>query len=239
MVQRRTTVALLAVVGLLLATNSLWLYPDAGESQYTYERSTIEIEDGTLTYDGIDELEFARRNDLQAVGCQWTDGEGDRACAFDAYLAENPPVTVSKQTLGGYVRPTFVEIDGDYYRRIHRRNDSKVTHDVTPVPARSVLREAAVDVAEHSSPDRHDASLEYYVAVTGETVTSTERLDRNDLGRVYRGNGTYFTVVATDRTVNHPIPEIQEYEPLRYGLVFVGVVLLLAAGVLEVTRRRA
>ena len=70
MVSRRTTLALLVVVGLLLVTNPLWLYPDAGESEYTYERSAVTVEDGTLTYDGVDAPHFRRANDLRSVGCQ-------------------------------------------------------------------------------------------------------------------------------------------------------------------------
>lgn len=234
---RKATVALLAVAGLLLVTNSLWLYPNAGETTYTYERAEITVENGTLTYDGVETLEFQRANDLQAVGCQWSDRENERACAFDAYLVDNPPVTLPRQMIWGHLSPTFVEIDGDYYRRIHRKNDSKVTHDVTPVPPESVLREAATDVSDHRVPDRDDAPLEYYVAITGETVTTAERLDRNDLGDVYRQDGSYYTVVGTDRTVHRPFPRFDQYEPLRYGLGMVGVVLLLAAILLEGTRR--
>lgn len=234
---RKATVALLAVAGLVLVTNSLWLYPNAGEVEYTYERSEITVENGTLTYDGVETLEFRRANDLQAVGCQWSDREGERACAFDAYLADNPPVSVPRRRVWGHVSPTFVEIDGGYYRRIHRRNGSNVTHDITPVSPESVLRGAATDVSDHSTPDRDDAPLEYYVAVTGETVTAEERLDRDDLGDVYRQNGSYYTVVGTDRTVHRPVQGFHQSEPLRYGLGMVGAVLLLAAGLLEVTRR--
>ncbi|QLD89221.1 hypothetical protein HWV07_09335 [Natronomonas salina] len=236
MVSRRTQAALLAVVGLLLVTNSIWLFPHAGESEYTYERSEITVEDGTITYDGIDNRRFHRRNNLQDVGCQRTDREGERACAFDEYLADNPPVTVSRQLKWGHATPDFVEINGDYYRRIHRPNDSNVTHDVTQVPPRSVLTQSAADVSGHSIPDRSTTTLEHYAAVSGETVTSFEELERDDLGRIYLQNGTFYTVVGTDRSINHPGPEFRQYQALRYVLGFVGVVLLLIGTHIELTR---
>lgn len=238
MVSRKAIVALLAVAGLLLVTNFLWLFPNAGETEYTYERSEITVENGTITYEGLDHFRFREWNDLQPVGCQWHDSAGERACAFDEYLADNSAVTVSRQMLGGRITPDFVEIDGDYYRRIHRSNDSNVTHDVTPVPPESVLRESASDVTGHSVSERSNVPLEYYIAVSGETVTTSERPDRDELGGVYRQNGTYYTVVATDRTVNQPPLEFQQYRALRYVLGFVGVVLLLAALHLEFTRQR-
>ena len=236
MVSRRTQAALLAVAGLLLVTNSIWLFPHAGKFEYTYERSEITVENGTMTYDGMDYYRFRDRNDLQAVGCQRTDRDGERACAFDAYLSENPPVTVSRQMSPGRITPDFVEIDGDYYRRIHRPDDSNVTHDVTQVPPRSVLTQSASDLSGHSVPDRGTVPLAYYVAVSGETVTSFEALERDDLGRIYLRNGTYYTVVGTDRSVNHPGPEFQEYRAIRYALAFVGAVLLLLAAHVELTR---
>lgn len=239
MVSRKATVALLAVVGLLLVANSVWLYPNAGKAEYTYERSEITVEDGTLTYDGMDAQHFRLQNDLQDVGCQSTDREGGRACAFDEYLADRPPVTVSRQHVIDHISPEYVQIGDDYYRRIHRSNDSNVTHTVTRVSPRTVLRAVAVDVTGHPVPDRgEDTPLEYYVAVSGETVTTAESLDRDDLGRVYRQNGSYYTVVGTERTVYHPGPEFQQYGAVRYGLGAIGVAVLLAATHLEFTRRR-
>lgn len=236
MVSRRAQAALLVVVGLLLVTNSIWLFPNAGQTEYTYERSEITVENGTITYDGVDNHRFYRRNELPDVGCQWTDREGERACAFDEYLSENPPVTVSKHMSLGRITPDFVEVDGDYYRRIHRPNDSNVTHDVTRVPPRSVLTASAADVSGHSVPDRGTVPLEYYIAVSGETVTSFEALERDDLGRIYLQNGTFYTVVGTDRSINHPGPAFQQYQALRYVLAFVGVVLLLMGTHMELTR---
>lgn len=38
--------------GILLVTNPVWLVPHEGEMEYTYERSEIHVENGTLTYSG-------------------------------------------------------------------------------------------------------------------------------------------------------------------------------------------
>lgn len=238
MVSQKTTAALLAAAGLLLVANSVWLFPNGGEAEYTYERTDITVEDGTLTYEGVDYRWFRELNDLQPVGCQRHDSEGERACAFDEYLAENPPVTVSRQMSGGRITPDFVEIDGEYYRRIHRSNESNVTHNVKRVSPETVLEESANNVTGVAVSDRRHVSLQYYVAVSGETVTKTEHPTRHDLGGVFRKNGTYYTVVATDRTINQPPLEFQQYQALQYALGFVGLVLLLAATHLEFTRRR-
>lgn len=238
MPSERATVAVVAIVGLVLVTNPLWLFPNAGESTYTYERSEVTVENGTLTYDGLDHPEFHHPNDLQAVGCQDHDLGSERACAFDQHLVDNPPVTVTRRLRVGYSQPDFVELEGDYYRRVHRRNGSNVTHDVTSVPPRSVLREAATDVSDYPDPERDEVPVEYYVAVTGETVTAQERLDREDLGKLYRQNGTYYTVVATDTGSHQPLPGFTRYEQLRIGLGAIGVLLLLTAGLLEARRRR-
>lgn len=238
MPSRKATAGLLAVAGLLLVANAVWLFPNAGEAEYTYERAEITVEDGTLTYEGVDYRWFRESNDLQPVGCQRYDSDGERACAFDEYLAENPPVTVSRQVSGGRITPDFVRIDGDYYRRIHRPDDSNVTHDVERVSPETVLEESANNVTGATVSDRGHTSLQYYVAVSGETVTTTEHPTLHDLGGVYRQNGTYYTVVATDRTINQPPLEFQQYQALRYALGFVGLVLLLAATHLEFTRRR-
>lgn len=239
MPSQRATVALLAVVGLLLLSNPVWLYPSAGQTTYTYERSEVTVENGSITYDGSDDPRFFFDNDLRAVGCQPTDREGDRACAFDEHLVDHPSVTVSRQLITAYSSPDYVEIDGDYYRRIQRSNGSSRTHDVTPVSPRTVLRASAVDVSDDPDPDRDDDPIEYYVAVSGETVTAAERLERRDVGRLYRQNGTYYTVVGTGRTVHQPFSDFRNWEALRYGLGVVGGLFLLAAGLTEVTRRAA
>lgn len=242
MPSRRATVALLVIGGLLLLTNPLWLYPDAGETHYTYERSAIVTEDGSITYDGIDHRRFREQNDLEPVGCQRHDREGERGCAFDQHLVDHPPVTVPREQLSAIVEPEFVHVRGDYYRRTHNPNGSgsneTVTHDVERVTPETVLAESAQNLTEISNTERGTVPLEFYVAVTGETVTSTERLDREDLGNVYRRNGSYYTVVATDRTLNDRGPPVLQYENPRRILMLVGIVLLVWAAQRVYIRRR-
>lgn len=244
MVSRRATIALLAVVGLLFVTNSLWLYPGAGEAEYTYERSAIEIEDGTIGY-AIDDPGFTRWNDLEPVGCQRSDAMTERACAFDRYLVDEGPVTVSgKQTVGA-IRPDFVQLEGEYYRRIHRQNHSVSpdarTHDVERVEPETVLEESAMNASRIAGPDleRGEVPLETYVVVTGETVTTTDPLEGDRLGTVYRYDGAYYTVLVTDRTVATPGPDILYDDLTRRLLMLAGVVLMVMALDRAVIRLRA
>lgn len=237
----RTTVALLVVVGLLLLTNSLWLFPDAGESHYTLERAEISVENETLTYQGVDHRRFHEWNDLEPVGCQRDDEAGERACAFDHYLVANPPVSVPDEKARGSIRPEFVRIQGDYYRRTHERNGSEsnrtVTHDVEPVEPETILAESAVNLTGVGEIDRRDYRAELYVAVTGETVTSEDRLERDDFGNVYLQNESYYTVVVTDKTY-HDGPEFAKYDGPRRMLSYVGIFFLVWAGQRFYTRPR-
>lgn len=234
MVDRRATVALLAVVGLLLLTNSLWLYPGTGEAEYTYERSALEIENGTITY-ALDEPGFTRWNDLEPVGCQRTDATTERACAFDLYLVDEGPVTVPGEQTISAIRPDFVHLEGEYYRRIHRQNLSASadarTHDVERVEPGTVLEESAMNASRMAGPDpeRGDVQLDTYVATTGETVTTTEALDGDRIGTVYRHDGAYYTVLVTDRTVDTRGPDVLHDDPSRHLLLLAGLVLVVLA----------
>lgn len=233
MVSRNTITALLVVGGLLLVTNPLWLYPNAGEARYTYERSEITVENGALTYDGMDTRGFGKRNDLNPVGCQHYDTDGGRACAFDRHLVDHPPVTVPREQIVAEIRPDFVRIDGAYYRRIHRPSETDtgrtVTHDVERVAPETVLSESAMNVSGISEASVDDLRVTYRVAVTGDTETAFERPDNDDLGNVYLQNGTYYTVVATDQTTFDDGPDFLRYEPPRQILMLLGGLLVVGA----------
>ena len=226
---RRPTVALLVVASLLLITNSLWLFPHEGETRYTYERSEVTVENGTLAYHGRGATGFGTNN-LNPVGCQPGDGQGGRVCAFDRHLVDHPPVTVPREQLGS-ARPEFVRIDGAYYRRIHRANFSSdpptVTHDVERVEPRTVLAESALNLSGSTESPPDDSPLELRVAVSGDTTTSYELLGPDELGDVYRLNGSYYTVVRTDEVlVDHGLDPLR-YESSRLPLAVVGLLLLL------------
>lgn len=229
--QRRTFV-LLVVGGLLLVTNPLWLLPHEGETEYTYERSEILVENGTLTYDGAGVLGFSEENSLNPVGCQRYDDEQPRACAFDHHLVSHEPVTVPGRPWG-VLDPEFVRLDDGYYRRIHRITGSGEnrtgTHDVERVTPETVLAESAVNLSGGSGAGSDDLPLAVQIAVTGETRTSFEDLDEDQLGTVYRYDGSYYTVVGTDdRSVDRGLTYLR-YELPRYLLASVGVLLLVGA----------
>lgn len=232
MISTRGTVALLAVAGLLLVANPLWLYPAAGEAEYTYERSALQVENGTITY-AMDDPGFTRWNDFEPVGCQRADAMTERACAFDLYLVDEGPVTVSAEQTIGAIRPDFVHLEGEYYRRIHRQNlsvspDAR-THDVERVEPETVLEESATNVSRITDLERGDVPLDTYVAATGETVTTTEALDGDRIGTVYRHDGAYYTVLVTDRTVDTRGPDVLHDDLTRHLLMLAGVVLVVVA----------
>lgn len=219
------------VGGVLLLSNPLWLVPHEGDRRYTYARSEIVVENGTLTYHGVDAGGLGEENSLNPVGCQFRDDESQaqpRACAFDRHLVNHSPVSVSRDGIWS-PRPEFVRIDGGYYRRIHQLNrssqDDIVTHDVEPVTPQTVLAESADNVTGLSRRDTDRLGLEFQVAVSGESATSFEELEEDDLGNVYRDDGAYYTVVATDvETVDHGLDSLR-YELPRLLLASVGLIL--------------
>lgn len=233
MSSRRISILLL-VGGVLLLANPLWLFPHEGDTRYTYERSEIVVENGTLTYRGGDVRGLEDENGLNPVGCQYYDDEQPRACAFDRHLVNRPRVSVPMNGLEP-IRPEFVHINGAYFRRIHQLNetsDRTVTHDVERVSPRTVLAESAINITNWSQPVSDHLGLAGQIAVTGNSVTTFEYLRGDELGNVYRDNGTYYTVVATDEHHVDSGPDALRYELPRYYLMGAGL-LLLAFGLLE------
>lgn len=222
--------ALLLLVGLAALTNPLWLFPHDGEERYTYERLEVTVEDGALDY-RPDHRMHRPENDLDDVACQRWEGD-DRGCAFDHYLVAHGPVTVPADAARG--TPAYVELGGDYYRRVATDEGSNTTYDVEPVTPREVLAEIARDV---SSVERTevgpDAPTAYRVAVTGETVTTFDQVPADELGRVYRVNGSYFTAVLTyERSVDAPLvsPPNRDLISVVGASVLVIVVVVLVLG---------
>ena len=196
----------------------------------TRDRSTILVEDGPLTYSGVHGPGFAEENSLTAVGCQPNDDEQPRACAFDHHLVRHDPITVPGRPRGT-IAPEFVRIDGSYYRRIHRINRSGGTdtgiHAVEHVTPQMILSESTVTLSGQTSTDSDRLPLR--VAITGDTVRSFEDLDEAQLGRIYRSNGSYYTVVVSDeRFIDHGLTLLR-YELPRYLQMGLGVLLLAGA----------
>lgn len=224
----RSLALLLIISGIVLVTNPVWLVPHEGDTEYTYERSEIRIENGVLTYSGKNGVGSAEENSLNPVGCQAYDDEQPRACAFDHHLASHDPVTAPAGSLG-VIDPEFVRLDGGYYRRIHRLNrtgeNRTLIHDVDRVTPQTVLAESAVNLSGHTGGVSDRLPLAVQIAITGDTTTSFTDLDEARLGDIYRYNGSYYTVVVTgERVIDHGLAALR-YELPRYLLASVGVVV--------------
>jgi hypothetical protein len=240
--RRQTALRSIAtVLGLLLVTNSLWLVPHEGDVRYTYERAEIHVENGTLTYHGIADDEFAAENDLEAVGCQKYDDD-ERACAFDRHLIDHDPVTEPRV---GHVeqRVGYVELDSRYYERVvtarGTMDNGTRTFTVEQVQPETVLDAVAVD-ASTVDADAVDADvrLPFRLAVTGGTATSYERLDEDELGTIFHRDGSYYTVVGTDETfVDRGLSWLASGES-RALLAILGVFVLLGVALRLAARIR-
>lgn len=231
---RRTIALLVVLVGVLLLTNPIWLFPHEGDRRYTYERSAIEIEHGSLEYAGADVSGFWERNALTPIACQFHEDEQPRACAFDYHLVDHGPITAGN--LLPHVEPDFARLRGDYYRRIVNQSvtdENLNIHDVEQVSPRTVLAESAVNVTGISTSEDIVVPLEWEIAITGETRSTFEELEEDELGRIFLKNGSYYTVVGTDEvTVDHGLMYLR-YEVPRLMLMILGVVVILV-GLLSV-----
>lgn len=226
----RVRAGLLVLVGLLLVTNTVWLFPHEDDLRYTYERKRIDVENGTLTYHGRSGTLFGGEySDLNALGCQFADPDG-RACAFDEYLVTHGPIATSKQNASSRI-PEFVRLESGYYRRIHRHNESTSTYDVERVTPREFLEAVAVNLTGVRPGDLDEGyPLDVRLAVEGGTTTSFDDIEDDELGRIYRRGGRYYTVVVTDQeSVDPPFPLP---DGVRRSIELVGILSLLAATVL-------
>ena len=224
---RSTRPALLLAVGVILLLNHAWLFPMADESRYTLERKTIDVENGELTYYGVREtLWHGQYSGLNALDCQGAD-TNRRACAFDAYLVEQGPVTLSPQEMF-HDSPEYALVDGGIFRRLISKNETAYTYDVQRVPPRDFLGAVAVNISSltvEAVEDTTDRDPQK-VALTGEPTQTTDRLDEDDLGRIYHLDGDFYTVVVTDKTF--PNPPVPVSDGVRATLRVLGLVLVMA-----------
>jgi len=225
---------LLAVLGFALLVNLVWLFPNEGSRQYTYDRAEITVENGTFDY---------RESGLRATGHEWNDlapvacdaRDGGRACAFDQYLAANGPVTIPDDE-GYESRRAFVRLDDGYYHRTIEPVDDGATYDVERIAPRDLLAEVATNASLPPSADVGDLPFETRVAVTGDPASTTEVPDRDEVGQVYLVNGTYYTVVVTEEgTVDTPVFA----EWMRLPLSLLGMALLVVALIVGVGDRES
>lgn len=230
--RRPVLTVLLVVAGLLLVTSSLWLFSDDGELEYTYERTEIEVEDGQLSYDHPGR--YLSGNDLNSVDC--TLSPDSLLCALDRYILESGPITVSSDYGVRTRGPTYTLVGGAYYERVTEETDAegRYTLDLERVGPEELLSAIATDVSQIDEDDRRfdDIPLEYQVAVTGETTTTTTHLDADSVGEVFVRNDTYYMVVATGHEqIDRPLlPEA------RGPLFFIGLLFVFASFVQVIDR---
>lgn len=237
----RTLVVL--VVGLLLFTNSMWLFPHANDETYTYERATIKVTNGTFSYHNVSDFDFEdplgytdpEINNLNAIRCQ-DPYFRSRACGIDLYLLTHGPVHVPMETYGASPSE-FIHLDGEYYRRTHRKNESGSTYDVTHVPPRQLLATVAVNITGQHPGNPKSAETNYRLArslaASGGTVTSFMNPEEIPLGSIYLRNGTYYTVIVTGYT--EPDPPYLLTDPGR-DLIGLGGLIAVVYGMVRLAR---
>lgn len=224
MPSRRQYAALaLVLVGFAATLNVMWLFPNEGEHRYTYERTELVVENGTLAYGQSPQQQYVEYHHLDEVDCDR--GTVTRDCAFDRYLLDEGAVTVTARN--PFVEgPDYTRIGDDYYRRLVTTNGSRATLDVERVDAATVRAELATEPPAAGADAVEGAPPVYRAVATGEPTTSRRRPHEAALGRVYVQNGTYYTgVVTASSELDRPLVS----PPFRRLLAGGGVALLVAA----------
>ncbi|WP_340098731.1 hypothetical protein [Salinibaculum salinum] len=214
----------LAVVGLLFTASGIWVAPGEGTTEYTYERAEVSVTSGSLVYERPDSASLAGYNDLAAVDCQSED-EHTRACAFDSYLRERGPVSVSNDSvqIEGYTDQEFVELGGEYYRRVRQGSENgNYVFDVESTDPTAMLD----DISQRADEGTTGTWVGVRAAREGEVTSPASPESVSGVGEVYRVDGTDYVVVVTDRTTVDRVPV-----PMPSGdvLVGLGVVCLFVA----------
>lgn len=166
--------ALVALLGVTLLSNPVWLFPYDGERVYTYEQAEIEV-----TGDGLDYGQprvggrTAQLNAIEGIDCQYRQHDG-RDCAFDQHLLADGPVTVPVDDAGlprGDRAADYIEVDGRYYERVENRTDNGIRYDVRAVEPRAMLAALAFDYRDADGETvRQTAGRGTRVAVLGEST---------------------------------------------------------------------
>lgn len=231
---------LVGLVSLALATNAWWLFPDAGDTQYTYERSELVPQGDDVEYRPVVEpSESGYRNHLDGVGCESVFGDDQtdpeltgRTCAFEQSIADDGPVTVEGDHRDG-IDVGYVELDDGYYHRTSETNGSSVTLTLEPLSAEQVLANVSGGDLSAAEADRVQRSrVAVRAVVSGDPVESGRSPNEVAVGQVYTVDNRYYAAFVVDSGgVEKPVPDA-----LRVGLVFVGVVGLLSAVLLLVGR---
>jgi hypothetical protein len=230
---------LVLVVSLALLTNTLWLFPNEGETRYTYERSELVPRGDDIAYDpAVDPNHASYHNDLAGIGCESVFGQRtdrdlrERTCAFEQSVADDGPVTVSGYDRLG-IRVGYVELDGGYYHRTVAESNGSVTLALEPLPAEAVLANVSSNGVAGADPERIQSSQVAVRAVaTGDSVRSLQPPSDVAVGSVYRYDGGYYAAFVSDSDpVDASVPD-----PVRLLASFVGLVGGLSAVLLGLAR---
>ena len=231
--RRQYAALVLLAVGLAAVLNGSWLFPNEGERRYTYERTELGIENGTLEPQRAPDRRYDEYHHLDGVACDH--GPATRDCAVDRHLREAGPVTVA--TPDAFVQgPDYTRLEDAYYRRIAATNGPQVSLELERVDPTTVRADLAT-TAPAAPPEAVEAAPPGYRAVaTGDSVTASDPPHEADLGTVYSQDGVYYTAVLTGTTrLDRPLVS----PAFRSFLSFAGAVLLIAAVVLLPAERDA
>lgn len=213
MVRNPVVTALLLLLAIAALTNPIWLFPAEGETRYTYTRVPVTVAEGRVTHQVPGADPAPRLNDVEGIGCDYSDDSTlTRGCAFDQYLVEHGPVSVSRA--GEYTRgEPFVVLNGSYYARTVTERTTETTLDVERVSAETVLHRLARDATAGSLVEQDGP------------VRSTTPPQDHTLGQVYRARGGYYTVVFLGAApLDRPL--VSPFTRLLLGLVGVGLLAL-------------
>jgi hypothetical protein len=231
MERRQYAAVALLVVGLVAIPNGMWLFPHEGETRYTYERTPLVVENGTLAPRAEPLPAYTERHHLREVDCDR--GLSPRDCVLDRHLLSEGPVTVTGDA-DRVDEPRYTRIEGDYYRRVVTTNASRTTLDVRAVDAEQVREDLAVRARPVDASAVRDSPPGYRAVATGDPARSFVPPHEAALGRVYVQNGTHYTpIVARERQLDRPLLSSGTRSGLSYAGAmgaFVLAPLLFASG---------
>ncbi|MFC7226344.1 hypothetical protein N0B31_02935 [Salinirubellus salinus] len=230
---------LVLLVSVALFANPVWLFPNEGETRYTYERSELVPQGDDVEYDPVvDPNHGGYSNDLSGVGCESVFGQrtdrdlSERVCAFEQSVADDGPVTVAGYDRVG-IRVGYVELDDGYYHRTLGGGNGTATLTLEPLPAEQVLANVSGDGVSDVAADRVQRSrVALRAVVSGEPVESPQNPSDVAVGQVYALGGDYYAAFVTgSESIGSPVPD-----PVRLLASFVGFVGGLSALLLGLAR---
>jgi hypothetical protein len=216
---RRYAALALLVVGLVAIPNGAWLFPNEGETRYTYERTQLVVENGTLTPRAEPLDEYAEFHHLRGVDCDRV--LAPRDCTLDRYLLSQGPLTVDGEA-DRVGQPRYTRIRGDYYRRVVAVNGSRTKLDVRAVDPETVRAELATRARPVQPSAVRESQPVYRAVATGEPATSFVAPHEASLGQVYVQNGSHYTAIVTaESELDRPLIA----PATRSGISYAGAVV--------------